>query len=330
MRSICPSCERITECLRNELIETYTIKGEDISVAVKYHTCTECEEEFESPDDGEDYLQIAYNLYRQKHDMVQPDEIRTFRKNYSLTQKELSGLIGWGGATLSRYENGALQDATHDRMLKLVMKPDNLLSLVQSQNGVLNRNKKERIIELLEKQIEDSCSFNTIISTWLTDHQPSISTGFKSFDFNKFTEAILFFTKEGVFKSKLCKLLFYSDFKCYKDNAISITGSKYAHGYHGPIPDSFEILFATLLHDNKIYAKERIFESFTGEQYYSRGDANLGVFTNAEIETLVSVKNIFKGYTATQIREFSHKEKGYNDTVDGQIINYEYANDILI
>jgi putative zinc finger/helix-turn-helix YgiT family protein len=330
MKSICPNCERITECSQHEVQETYTIKGEDISVNVKYFTCNECNEEFEKTDEGEDYLQLAYNQYRQNHDMVQPENILNFRKNYNLTQKELSGLIGWGGATLSRYENGALQDATHDKMLKLIMKPDNLLSLVRGQDGVLNCNKKDKLIKILEKQLEDSYSFNTIISTWLTDHQPSIASGFKRFDFNKFSQAILYFTKERVFKSKLCKLMFYADFKSYKENAISITGSKYAHGFHGPIPDNFEILFATLLHENKISAEEKNFEHFTGEQYFSNHDADLSVFTNEEIEILVSVKNKFKDYTATQIREFSHREKGYEETVDGQIINYEYANALLI
>lgn len=330
MKSICPNCERITECSQHQAQETYTIRSEEISVTATFFKCDECNEEFENPDEEEDYLQVAYNQYRQKYDMVQPEGILSFRKNYNLTQKELSGLLGWGGATLSRYENGALQDATHDKMLKLIMKPDNLLSLVNSQGDVLNSNKKDKLINLLEKQLEDSCSFNTVISTWLTDHQPSIVSGFRRFDFNKFSQAILFFTKERVFKSKLCKLMFYADFKNYKENAISITGSKYAHGYHGPIPDHFEILFATLLHENKIIAEEKIFESFTGEQYYSTHDADLSVFTNEEKETLVSVKKKFIDFTATQIREFSHEEKGYKETVDGQIINYDYANELMI
>jgi putative zinc finger/helix-turn-helix YgiT family protein len=330
MKHICPICEKVTECSKHDIQETYTIKGEEVSVTVNYFTCNECNGKFEKSGEGEDYLRLAYNKYRQLHDMIQPEVIVNFRKSYNLTQKELGGLLGWGGATLSRYENGALQDTTHDKMLKLIMKPDNLLSLINSQHGVLDHGKKEKLIELLEKQLEDTCSFNSIISNRLADYQPSIASGFKRFDFNKFSQAILFFTKEKVFKSKLCKLMFYADFKYYKENAISITGSKYAHGFHGPIPDNFEILFATLLHENKIKAEEKDFGNYIGELYQSKQDANLGVFSNDEIETLVNIKSHFKDFTATQIRELSHKEKGYEDTIDGQIINYDYANALSI
>jgi putative zinc finger/helix-turn-helix YgiT family protein len=330
MKHICPICEKVTECSQHDVKEIYTIKGEEVSVNVKYFTCNECNEKFEKSDEGEDYLQLAYNKYRQLHDMIQPEDITNFRKSYNLTQKELSGLLGWGGATLSRYENGALQDTTHDNMLKLIMKPDNLLSLIKSQHGVLDDEKEDKLIKILGKQLEDSCSFNTIITNWYADHQPSIASGFKRFDFNKFSQAILFFTKERVFKSKLCKLMFYADFKYYKENAISITGSKYAHGFHGPIPDNFEILFATLLHENKIQTEEKDFGNFIGELFQSKQDADLGVFSNDEIETLVNIRSHFKDFTATQIREFSHREKGYEETIDGQIINYEYANDLLV
>ena len=260
MTSICPNCEKLTECSQKEVQETYTIKGEEISVNVKFFICNECNEEFEIADNAEDYLKMAYDQYRQLHDMVQPEEILNFRKSYNLTQKELSGLLGWGGATLSRYENGALQDSTHDKILKLIMKPDNLLTLVKSQRGALDNNKRDKLIKIIEKQLEDSCSINTIISNTLSDYDPSIESGFKRFDFNKFSQAILFFTKEKVFKSKLCKLMFYADFKFYKENAISITGSKYAHGYHGPIPDHFELLFASLIHEGKIGAEEKYFK----------------------------------------------------------------------
>lgn len=124
--------------------------------------------------------------------------------------------------------------------------------------------------------------------------------------------------------------MFYADFKYFKDNAISITGAKYAHASHGPVPDKFDILFATLLHENKIAAEEQVFDNFTGELFFSQHDADLTIFTNEEIEALVTVKNYFKDFTAKQIREFSHKEKAYKETNVGQLITYEYANDLLI
>jgi len=40
-------------------------------------------------------------------------------RRYPITQEELGVLLGWGGATLSRYENGALQDEVHEKMLRM-------------------------------------------------------------------------------------------------------------------------------------------------------------------------------------------------------------------
>jgi len=330
MKNICPNCEKVTICEEHNNKEIYQIKGEDVSVDVKFFTCGECNEEFEKVEDGEDYLEVAYRKYRQMNEMMQPEDIVSFRKAYNLTQKELSGLLGWGGATLSRYENGALQDSTHDRMLKLITKPENLLDLVKTQSRLLDPNKKEKLLKTLEAQTEDSCTIKSIISNSLADHRPSLLSGFRKFDLNKFTKTIQFFSKEKVFKSKLCKLLFYNDFKHYKDNSISITGSQYAHGFHGPIPDKFEIFFASLIDENKILAEEKIYHNYSGELYFWENDVDLSDFSNEEKETLIFIKKYFQDFTAKGIRAFSHKEKGYTETSDGEIITYDYANDLLI
>ena len=73
--------------------------------------------------------------------MTPPPEIKAFRKRYGLTQGELSKLLGWGPVTLSRYENGALQDEVHDKMLRLAMNPENLMRLVEDTPEALPEGK---------------------------------------------------------------------------------------------------------------------------------------------------------------------------------------------
>jgi hypothetical protein len=54
------------------------------------------------------------------------------------------------------------------------------------------------------------------------------------------------------------------------------------------------------------------------------------VFSDSELEVLLSVKKFFQSFNATQIREFSHKERGYDETKVGDIISFDYADDLQI
>jgi len=331
MKGVCPGCEKISELEHIITTDELNVRGELIRVKAEYYKCKECGEEFEDPGSKDDPLDRAYREYRYKHGMVQPEEIREMRKHYSLTQKELSNLVGWGGATLSRYENGALQDDAHDRVLQLIKKPENMHRLILKKGSFLAEEKRNRLLEKLTSAVEEICSFPNIFEDRFGKYEPSVESGYNKLNLNKLFNIIKFFTKDGVFKSKLCKLIFYADFKHFKDYAVSITGVKYAHANHGPVPDNFEHYFATLIHDEKAIRVEEIdFKEYLGERYFSDDDPDLNVFTEGELEVLLYVKKFFKDYTATQIREFSHDEKGYKETRVGDIISYEYATNLKI
>jgi putative zinc finger/helix-turn-helix YgiT family protein len=331
MKGVCPNCEKISELEHIVTTEELNVRGDIIKVEVEYYRCTECGEEFEDPRSKDDPLDKAYREYRRRHGMIQPEEIREMRKLYGLTQQELSKLIGWGGATLSRYENGALQDDAHDRFLQLVKDPENLQRIVNKNGGFLPEKKRKRLLNELTAAAEKICSFPNILSERFGQYEPSVESGFKKLDLNKLFQMIIFFAKDGVLKSKLCKLIFYADFKCFKDYAISISGAKYAHAHHGPVPDNYEHYFATLIHDEKVIRVEEIdYGEYVGEIFYSEVEPDLSVFSDNELEVLLFVKKFFQSFNATRIREFSHNERGYNETKVGDIISFEHSNDLQI
>jgi len=331
MKGVCPNCEKISELEHIITTEELNVRGDLIKVEVEYYKCTECGEEFEDPGSKDDPLDKAYREYRHKHGMIQPEEISEMRKLYGLTQKEFSKLIGWGGATLSRYENGALQDHAHDRVLQLLKNPENLHKLINKNGSFLPENKRKRLLNELSAAVEEICSFPNILSERFGKYEPSVENGYKKLDLNKLFQMIVFFAKDGVLKSKLCKLIFYADFKCFKDYAISISGAKYAHAHHGPVPDNYEHYFATLIHDEKAIRVEEIdCGEYLGERFFSEVEPDLAAFSDNELEVLLLVKKFFQNFNATQIREFSHKERGYNETKVGDIISFEYSNDLQI
>jgi hypothetical protein len=64
-----------------------------------------------------------------------------------------------------------------------------------------------------------------------------------------------------------------------------------------------------------------------GEVYIS-GEPDWSIFSASELAALATVKDKFEQYNASRIRDYSHREKGYLETKDGEIISYRYARDL--
>ncbi|MEQ8170570.1 MAG: type II TA system antitoxin MqsA family protein [Candidatus Eremiobacterota bacterium] len=74
-------------------LEELNIRGDKITVTVTYWHCKDCGEDFEQMNKDNDYLDVAYRIYRKRHNMLQPEEIRNLRKKYNLTQGELAEIL---------------------------------------------------------------------------------------------------------------------------------------------------------------------------------------------------------------------------------------------
>lgn len=82
--------------------------------------------------------------------------------------------------------------------------------------------------------------------------------------------------------------------------------------------------------EKAISVDEVDFGEYVGEMLYADKNPDLSVFSNSEIKTLIEVKEYFQDFGSGDIKKFSHKEKGYQETDDGQIISYAYADDLQI
>jgi len=330
-KDICWNCGKETDLEHIENYEDISVRGEVISVLVKYYKCHECGGEYEDPKSSYDPLALAYKVYRERHNMMQPEEIRELRQRYGLTQKDLCKLLGWGEVTLSRYENGALQDDSHNRMLQMIKEPHNLLNIVMQNGDFLAVKKREKLISLLENEIEETHSFPLILEELFGKYRPDILSGFRKLNLDKVFQTIVFFCVDGILKTKLNKFLFYSDFKHYKNNALSITGLRYVHLKYGPVPDNYEHYYATLQNvEESIKIEEEFIGEYVGEIFSAVRKPDLSIFSTSEIKTLIEVKDFFKNYSASGIKDFSHRERGYSETNDGQIIPYSYADYLQI
>ena len=303
--------------------ENYDVKGEKITVQSKVKKCSECDQEiFDMTLDTEN-LKRAYRIYKTKHNLLQSEEILALRKKYSLTQNMLAMLIGCTQATIARYERGSIQSETHNTALVLLKNPENIKKIFEEKSGDFNSNERK----IFEKIFSDSNNVSVKSMDLLENlysYSPNVYSGFKKFDVEKFMAVVLFFAlnQSGLYKTKLMKLLWYSDMFFFKENTISITGMKYIHQQYGPVPDKYSLCLSILETLGIIELQEQEF----GEVVLPKGDkALLEKLSKSEIEVLKMVNEKFFYTRTNEISALSHKEKGYKETSLLDPISYEYA-----
>ena len=86
-----------------------------------YLLCPACGETLTDLDQTYDLFKRAHALYRAKHHLLTPDDIRAMRGRHGLTQGALAKLLKLGSNTISRWEAGRnVQSAAMDVLLRLI------------------------------------------------------------------------------------------------------------------------------------------------------------------------------------------------------------------
>ena len=333
----CPNCEEYTEATLGVEKEVYNVRGEPIEIEAEVAVCQKCGEKIFDEERDSRNLEKAYSHYREAHNLLPPDEIRTMREKYGLSQRALARLLGWGEITIHRYENGAIQDNVHDSLLRLIENPQNMQKFLEA-----NRNKlppytaarlEKRIASFLQEDKEQAfqISFERLVSHQHVD----LTSGFKEYDLEKLKNMILYLVKrlDGILETKLNKLLWYCDFLNYKETSVSITGSQYIRLPYGPVPDNYEriigIMQPELLDKDEIpfNTKEGM---VLGKQFTTLVEPDESIFSEQEIKVMNFIADTFRNYTSTTIKEKSHQETAYLKCKDRNIISYEYAKDLSL
>lgn len=337
IKGICPVCEAEREIERGLNTETFTIKNESIEIEANVDYCSMCGEYFADIETEERNFQTAYRLYREKHGLLQPEEIKSIREKYGLGQRAFSRLLGWGEITIHRYEAGGLQDETHNNELVLINDPENFSILFEKNKKRLSPRVLNRIHERLTALLHDKKQiyFHGLLESFFGQASDDIMSGFRLFDLERFENVILFFseTSKGVLKTKLLKLLWYFDFLTYKRFNRSATGAQYVHLPLGPVPNNYEIYLNYLVSEKALEIEEVVFDEdrgITGELCRALDKPDLSMFSENENTCLNAVSEYFRSYTASKISHYSHEEAGYKNTSQGQIISYEWAKELSI
>lgn len=333
MKKYCEECGKEVQTKIITKKESYDILGESIEINAQVCVCADCGEEFYCEELDNATLVSAYNEYRKKHKLLLPDEIKKIREQYGLSQRSFAKLLNWGDKTICRYENGSIQDKAHNSLLLFLREPENMKTYLTENEVILNEKQKAKLLETIEK-LEQNREYRTGQSFFniFFSKKPCEENGFKTFDYDKFCAMVLFFAHKNseLLKTKLMKLLNYSDMIFYKENGISISGARYIHLPYGPVPENFDILFGTMAADHIAHIEVFYENGYEKHQVIPECAFPDGVLSAKESDVLERIYEKFANFGSVEISDYSHREKGYRSTKKGEIISYVYAKDIKL
>lgn len=331
MTKYCETCKREVETTIRTQKESYDVLGEAIEVDAKVLVCSECGEEFFCEELDSETLITAYNEYRKKHKLLLPEEIKRIREQYKLSQRAFAKLLNWGDKTICRYENGSIQDKAHNSLLLFLRKPENMKTYLQDNEVSIDEKQKNSLLEAVERaENEAAYQFEKNFFKMFFVSEPSEENGFKAFDYEKTCAMVLFFAHRSteLLKTKLMKLLNYSDMIFYKENGVSISGLRYVHLPYGPVPENFDVLLGKMATDHIAHIEVIYDNGYEKHQVIPECNISNRVLTDKESEVLERIYDKFKNFGSVDISNYSHNEKGYCETKQGEIISYAYAKDI--
>ena len=331
MRNYCEECGREVETKVVTKKEIFEVCGEPVEVDARVLVCAECGEELYCEEFDNATLIDAYNEYRRRHKLLLPEEIKKIREQYGLSQRSFAKLLNWGDKTICRYENGSIQDKAHNSLLLFLREPENMRAYLTDNEIVLDERQKLKLLDTVERLEKDtefrvgSRFFDLFFS-----RIPCEENGFKGFDYEKICAMVLFFSQKSpeLLKTKLMKLLNYSDMIYYKENGISMSGLKYAHLPYGPVPDNFDMILGKMAADHIAHIEVLYEGGYEKHQVIPECDIPEGILSGAEIDVLNRIYEKFKNFGSVEISDYSHNETGYKATKTGEIISYSYAMDI--
>jgi uncharacterized phage-associated protein len=150
------------------------------------------------------------------------------------------------------------------------------------------------------------------------------------YDRTKLAELILHLAERGLCdpymgKTKLAKLLYFSDFAAYLQLGAPITGATYVKYPRGPLPRDFYEVLKSLEDAGALVKHHTPMGTYVQHRYVALRSPDLSQFSGEEIALVDRVVEQFAGLDASTLSTRSHMEAGWLSAEDYDEIPYEMA-----
>jgi|LGOV01.1.fsa_nt_gb putative zinc finger/helix-turn-helix YgiT family protein len=167
-KKFCFSCMEEHEVQFVKIEEKSVFKSEEVIFEAEYEYCKNTDEFLENEEQIKRNDLSLKDAYREKVGLLTSVKIKAIREKYGISQKQFSEVLGWGAATIIRYENHQVQDRAHDDILKKIESdPEWFLEMLHRVKEEIDQNYFSKYyknaIELLNQKINPyTISFSEI------------------------------------------------------------------------------------------------------------------------------------------------------------------------
>ncbi len=147
----CPDCNEMVEVRIGEREETTPFRGEKITISAKYAACSKCGQEFFLPETHDVNLKNIQDEYRRLHNLLSPELIRSIRSQYDLSAKSFAKVLGLGEISITRYENGYVQEEAQNNLISLAREPRNFSELFERNKDKLTGDEIKRVCRKIRR-----------------------------------------------------------------------------------------------------------------------------------------------------------------------------------
>ena len=236
--------------------------------------------------------------------------IEQLRKNFDMSQEELSKKIGISRVTLSKIEN-------NERKINI--------DEIQKFSEVFGKSISELLDPSLEAKIvlEDITNRNDDM-----DNVNSLRINVPQNSREKFEQVLLYIlskvgSKPNVGETVIYKLLYFIDFDYYERYEEQLIGATYQKNTHGPTPKEFKTIVDQMEIEGKIEKIKSKYYEYPQKKYLPLVESDLGILSGQEIKHIDSVLERHSNKSAKELSEYSHGDIPWMSVKDGENIEYE-------
>ena len=336
MKVYCPYCKKEVD-YKIEKREVKEFRGIEINTYENVAVCKECHQDLYANEIEEKNNERIYELYREKANIIKPQDIVQLREKYNISQRELTAILGFGKMTINRYERGGVPTKSQSDYIKLLIENDNkFVEKVKEsyKNGNINEKTYGKIvseelnINISKEEVQDNIRKYL---KFVLSRKPDIYNGYKDLDIEKIENIISYIASKvkNLTITSLNKYLWYIDMLSFNQRSIAITGLTYQNQKFGPTIVDKKYDEISLLDDK--YTREDIeTENGNTTKIISNGNYNLDKITDSEKKIIDAIIKLLKNKSVTDISEMSHREDGWKKTKRFEKISFEYAMNLNI